>query len=263
MSKFTVIFILAAPKSGSTLLQILLSKNKSTFAIGERQIPSDKMNCSCGKNVKNCQFWSKIIEKNENKILNFFSPKTHLETYIFFNEINNLSSKNFIIDNSKNTIFLKNCLLNNNYFNLKIVGLIRNPIEIIDAQKKKRIIHDVKKGMSIFKTSKMIFGYTIAQILLYKKLSSIIFYKNLINSPLKEINYTLDKLSLDTVENLDVLKDDTHLIGGSGYRGNYNQVFSNINVKNLNKLEIIYSYILNIPTFILIGFLKILNKLQK
>ena len=54
-----------------------------------------------------------------------------------------------------------------------------------------------------------------------------------------------------------------HIIGGSGYRGNYNQVFSNINVKNLNKLEIIYSYILNIPTFILIGFLKILNKLQK
>ena len=263
MKKTTVIFLLAPPKSGSTLLQILLSKNEQTFPIGERKITSLNDQCSCGKILTSCEFWSQIIIKFNIKNKDFFNTQSIEATNTLFSEISNISKKDYIIDNSKDTKFLKNYLLNNNNIDLKIISLSRNPLELIDIQKKKRDLHNQKKGMTIFKTSKMVLGYTIAQIILFNKISFYIDYNNLIKNSLIEINKVFKSLNLNTVQNLDITKDNIHLIGGSGFRGNYNNLSKSNGIKNLSFLEIVYSIIINIPTFTLLGLLRILIKFKK
>lgn len=173
MEKKTIIFILAPPKSGSTLLQILLSSHNSTFSLGER-IYRENYKCSCGHIINKCTFWSKILNYNKAKEvdnLDFFNLNSFEKTSSFYKLISLFSKKNFIIDNSKNTKFLRNYLISNNDLNVKIISLIRNPIEIVEAQKKKRLIHNNIKGMSIFKTSQMTLGYTVNQLLNYNRIS--------------------------------------------------------------------------------------------
>ena len=260
MEKKTIIFILAPPKSGSTLLQILLSSHNSTFSLGER-IYRENYKCSCGHIINKCTFWSKILNYNKAKEvdnLDFFNLNSFEKTSSFYKLISLFSKKNFIIDNSKNTKFLRNYLISNNDLNVKIISLIRNPIEIVEAQKKKRLIHNNTKGMSIFKTSQMTLGYTINQFLNYNRTSIFLDFHTLSRNPLKEINKIFKKLGLSEVSNLNISKEKTHLLGGSGFRGNYNKINS-FREKNLSLVELIYSVILNIPSIILI---KVLNLLK-
>ncbi len=69
-----VIYIMSDRRSGSTLLENILSKSEECFSIGELAMlkghllkvgPGDKWNytCSCGEPFTACVFWSSIIEK--------------------------------------------------------------------------------------------------------------------------------------------------------------------------------------------------------
>jgi len=68
----TVIYIISDRRSGSTLLENILSKSVETVSVGElamlkghieKEGPGNlwNWNCSCGKAIMQCEFWSKVL----------------------------------------------------------------------------------------------------------------------------------------------------------------------------------------------------------
>ncbi len=199
-----VIYIMSDNRSGSTLLENILSKSDECFSVGELAMlkghllqygPGSKWNytCSCGKPLKECIFWSPIVEK-------FFLPKPdNFFTSInwnfkskalalnamfpfFFKErflklcntqnnkkvittLNNLyktisenSGKKFIIDSSKNPIQALAIYKNIKDINVKIIWLKRD-IRAIATSKRKWKDENKKKRKSLFKLVLDIFYY--------------------------------------------------------------------------------------------------------
>ena len=64
-SKINLISIFCPPKSGSTLLEVLLGSHKLITSIGERRF--DLKRCNCEKSLYDCNFWKKISSKLPNK----------------------------------------------------------------------------------------------------------------------------------------------------------------------------------------------------
>jgi len=146
-NKTTVIYIISDRRSGSTLLENILSKSAETVSVGElamlkghicKEGPGEiwNWNCSCGKPVLECAFWSQALdgiynENFETKITwPYKSVKVLLRSILPVNAkqlllkllhtkknkatINNLnavytavarvSAKNFIVDSSKDPL---------------------------------------------------------------------------------------------------------------------------------------------------------------
>jgi hypothetical protein len=70
--KIKVIYIISDRRSGSTLLENILSKSAETVSIGELAMLKGHIakdgpgelwdwNCSCGKPIMQCEFWSKVL----------------------------------------------------------------------------------------------------------------------------------------------------------------------------------------------------------
>ena len=93
-----IIFILCPPKSGSTLIEILLGSHHDIFSIGERRV--DSQICNCGSEIKKCIFWSKINSMSSSKnIVNDINENSNPKHfYELFNYILEYSGKKIILD---------------------------------------------------------------------------------------------------------------------------------------------------------------------
>ncbi|MEP6683883.1 MAG: sulfotransferase, partial [Parafilimonas sp.] len=139
-----VIYIISDRRSGSTLLENILSKSNETVSVGElamlkghiiKEGPGEiwNWNCSCGKPVLECEFWSKVLagiyDENfetkiswpyksskalsaallpalqKNALLKFIHTKKNKQTIEQLNKVyvatSNISAKKFIVDSSK------------------------------------------------------------------------------------------------------------------------------------------------------------------
>lgn len=142
--KPTVIYIISDRRSGSTLLENMLSKSGETVSVGElamlkghifKEGPGELWgwNCSCGKPVLDCAFWSQVLKdiKDENfetkinwpfksvkillssfipsitgkSLLKYIHTKKNTGTTETLNKlykaISEVSNKKFIVDSSK------------------------------------------------------------------------------------------------------------------------------------------------------------------
>ncbi len=81
-----VIYIMADNRSGSTLLENILSKSADAFSVGELAMLKGHIlkegfgerwnwNCSCGKPFTECTFWGSIVEETYNANAEKFSTK--------------------------------------------------------------------------------------------------------------------------------------------------------------------------------------------
>src|SRR3954471_9249915 len=72
-AKRTIIYVMSDKRSGSTLLENILSKSDETVSVGELALLKNHIfregagfrwnwNCSCGSPVKECTFWGEILE---------------------------------------------------------------------------------------------------------------------------------------------------------------------------------------------------------
>lgn len=70
----TILYIISDKRSGSTLLENILSKSNEAVSLGEvamlknhilKEGPGEKWgwNCSCGEALENCTFWSQVLQK--------------------------------------------------------------------------------------------------------------------------------------------------------------------------------------------------------
>jgi hypothetical protein len=67
-SEVTVLYILGAPRSATTLLGNILGETKKVFHAGElrfiweRNLVLDKRRCACGQKIVGCEVWSPVVE---------------------------------------------------------------------------------------------------------------------------------------------------------------------------------------------------------
>ncbi len=140
----TVIYIISDRRAGSTLLENMLSKSAETISVGELAMlkghickagPGEiwNWNCSCGKPVLECEFWSKVLANiyddtfetkitwpyksskillssmlpfiTKKSLLQFIYTKKNKQTTAnldaLYSAIATVSGKKFIIDSSK------------------------------------------------------------------------------------------------------------------------------------------------------------------
>jgi len=171
--KKTIIYIMSDVRSGSTLLENLLSKSDEVISVGESRFLSSHINkgrigrtwdwkCSCGKDILECDFWKNILrDKSADDIKNL---KTEIQVddsilkpligrnygkfwktedskqvtttldYIY-NKIYETTKKNVIVDSSKNP-FQALAFYKNSKYNFKIIYLKRD-IRAVSISKRK------------------------------------------------------------------------------------------------------------------------------
>lgn len=154
-NKKTIIYIMSDNRSGSTLLENILSNSPDIVSVGELHHLDSYLNkgrwgrgvnweCTCGSQFSDCTFWFKIIENLKKKRLNKIEQtavsknrsfkyasrmkpvelpenKEIIETVdAVYESIFEVSGKNFIVDSSKDEVQLA-ALLKYSRFKIKVI----------------------------------------------------------------------------------------------------------------------------------------------
>ena len=131
--KTSLIYIGGYGRSGSTLLDIILSNNEKIIGLGEIvAVPLNKNEsvcCSCGKELFKCEFFSRIFSKN--KSVNAIVHKEMVSSCRKMEHRNNII-KNFLFKR-KNTLIEDYSKINNLLFGA--IYKFKSPIYILDSSK--------------------------------------------------------------------------------------------------------------------------------
>lgn len=262
--KTTVIYIISDRRSGSTLLENMLSKSEEIISVGELAMIKghiDKQgpgvfwnwNCSCGKPVLECEFWSKVLNniydenfqsktkwnfKSSKITVASFLPKTACKTLWKFintegnfhtikilNEIyksvNNVSSKKIIVDSSKDpmqALAISKC----KDVNTKFIWLTRD-VRAITVSKLKRAKANKSSDKGAVRTlySTLFFKKLCAAALgcLKNHITLKISYEALAANPQKELDNICKHFGLENFEAPSYMElMDDHTIGGTPTR---------------------------------------------
>lgn len=244
--KRTIIYVMSDKRSGSTLLENILSKSEETVSVGELALLKNHIfregagfrwdwNCSCGSPVKECVFWSKVLEGmnldspafNTKIRWNFKSNRTlagsiltqvfkgtlqnidkykiNADTihtlYAIYRKIFDFTGKNFIIDSSKNPVQAYMLYRHKPAdIDVKIIGLKRDLRAIAASKRKWNNLNnkDVNKSL----------GWLLRNSFLYNKICSQVL--KLVNAEDKLL-ISYEQLATDTQPQLDKVVRKTGL----------------------------------------------------
>lgn len=206
------IFILGMPRSGTTLVEQIISNHSKVFGGGELNFLPDAIESTNWVNYENLDQISKKIR--EKYILN----------------LKKMSNKKFITDklpgNFKRIGFIVNC-----FPEAKILHLERNPMAVCWSNYKSNFNSD---GMSFTLKQEYIAEY----YLLYKNLMDfwhkkysdkiiIVNYENLVNNFRYEVKNLFLKIGLDWEENLYDFHKNTRPVETASFMQVRNKIFKN------------------------------------
>lgn len=242
-------------RSGSTLLENILSKSPEMVSVGELRLLYSYLNkgrlgrtlkwkCSCGLEFINCTFWAPILnhiytnyefnltqdtiikdELAKNKVTKFFNYKP---TWVYENNKSTIayldclydnvfkkSKKNTIIDSSKDPVQAL-ALYQKSRFNVKIVFLKRDIRSVVLSKRK----WNKGKKKSIYHTlwgSKL---YDLRSRNVFKNIDKkdriYITYEDLAKSPQRSINNILEKFNLTSFDVPEYMYiENDHTIAGT------------------------------------------------
>ena len=155
-----VIYIMSDNRSGSTLLENMLSKSQECFSVGElamlkghllKKGPGERWNwnCSCGKPFTQCSFWASIVTETNATA----SPDFQTNTY--------MNLKNRILNRiSISPSFFKNKLLQicSTPQNMAVTNTENNLFKLVAEKSGKNVIIDSSKNpvqaLAIYKNRK-------------------------------------------------------------------------------------------------------------
>ncbi len=147
-----LIYILGLGHSGTTLLDLVLDSHSQIVSAGEvyqfqyffypecspkeiqkkNQLKQRQFVCTCGVNVNECGFWSRVKEELSNNYgIWQVDPRSDKqdkfvsENYVLMEAILKVSGKTFFCDNSKSLERLEK-LLKSDWFDISIIHLIRD-----------------------------------------------------------------------------------------------------------------------------------------
>ena len=252
-SKYKIIYIVGPGRSGSTILEILLSNGKSAFGSGElTQIVDDgfikNKKCSCGKNFKECEIWRKLTKKMNfsdktikiwkeiqrkidwhtgfiRQILNLISQK---EWNIYkdlnrelFSSVHEITNARFIIDSSKyagRALALWKIFKDDIFF----ICLIRSPEGLMSSfQKPNKDEQLPKKPFQVFVYySFVMLSLKIISFLIPKSQFLCIHYEDLIHSPVKVLSCIEKFCGLNLEKTKEKLKNNEYFDVGHIVSGN-------------------------------------------
>jgi hypothetical protein len=172
MDPIKIIYFIGTGHSGSTLLDIILGAHPQGVAVGEligisRWLQNElKINCSCGQNMDNCEFWSHVFETwgyrvgkesvSEYSALQSFYERSSLLSLIsrmfyqkqfygsskaskyfqlsaeLYNTLIEVGGVTFIIDSSKNLVKALS-LSKNPHVDLYLIHLVRDPRAVANS----------------------------------------------------------------------------------------------------------------------------------
>lgn len=152
------LYVMGRGHSGSTILDALLGSGKHLHSTGEivSGMPRTEDKCSCGKKIKDCDFWNAVKNKfNEEsdysweQAAEYIQGQAHLKSFIktwrgrntdninrlkkinqsLFKAISEVAGKEVVIDSSKE--FTRGLFLARYLPDGKVIHLIRNPLRIL------------------------------------------------------------------------------------------------------------------------------------
>jgi hypothetical protein len=254
----TILYIMSDVRSGSTLLENILSKAPNVICVGELHHLDSHLHkgkwgktwnwkCSCGKSIGNCEFWEKILANLQNKKIelentslrpvnkvNAFSEKDkkyNLKVIKLINEIYKAifeeTNVNVIIDSSKHTDH-GIMLYKNSDYKIKIIYLKRDIRAVVLSKAKwaKKFKTPEKNIYTILRRTK------IRDIKLKRKIKEIpnddvikIEYEQLALHPKSTINKIIEKFHIShfkVPEYFDI--ENNHTIGGTPNRFEKNKI---------------------------------------
>jgi hypothetical protein len=279
--KITVIYIISDRRSGSTLLENMLSKSEEIISVGELAMIKghiDKQgpgifwnwNCSCGKPVLECEFWSKVLANiyNENfqtktkwpfksskitratffprsackTLWKFINTQTNYTTINILDEIyksvSEVSSKKIIVDSSKDpmqALAVSKC----KNADTKFIWLTRD-VRAITVSKLKRAKANKSSDKGGLRTlySTLFFKKLCATALscLKNHTTLKISYEALAANPQQELNHICKHFGLQNFEApsyMELMND--HTIGGTPTRFEKRPVAADESWKNYYK----------------------------
>lgn len=299
--KCTIIYVMSDKRAGSTMLENILSKSNETVSIGElallkhhifRRGTGDRWNwnCSCGSPVKECVFWSRILEdidvnapafntkiywNSKSKrilagsfLLSIFESKLQeidkrsvnkntIETlYAIYRRIFSTTGKRFIIDSSKDPVQAYLLYIHQpTDINVKVIGLKRDIRAVAASKRKWNMINKKEQHKSL--------AQLLRNSLLYYKLCNqvlklvreedklLINYEQLATDTQSQLNKIVQKTGLQPYNAPALMHiENDHTIASTPQR------FSKKPIKYDNSWKQTYS---NKPLLSLVG--KIMNKL--
>lgn len=215
--KKTLINILGAGRSGTTMLDLMLGNNDNSFSMGEVRAwfrPFRKhhyqIDCNCGN--KDCVYWNDIKNLKESE---FFT--------VAFKEWN----VDYLIDSSKNIPWMID----------SHSWAMEQDIRVINFLIYKPIINYV---YSVWKRGESINTAVYRYKLYYNRFfesgldAYSINFKELVSNPTESLNYIVSITNQVNVENRDVFwnKEHHHLFGSGGVRKQTNKGDSKIKAKD-------------------------------
>lgn len=286
-----IIYIAGDGRSGSTLLDSILSNIDGSLSVGEChrfwiRFYEGETSCSCSKLITNCELWSSVdremknrfedynpeyfreqvieIQKHKNfkkipKLINSKTWQPFCEHVIFFYEIIGKHAKNEIIIDSSKSISWAYFLETLNFTDIYIIHLERKLTSVANSWKKQILLpeYTLKEVYMPVKSITLSTKSWVKIKVLAKSLKSanhylFVSYEKLCEHP----DLWLENIKSFVNEEFDVTKlamQKTHAIGGNPMRAKSNE---HIKIKpqqeRFNNLNTIE-----------ILFLKIINKLCK
>lgn len=257
--KLKVIYCMGSGRSGTTLLSIIMNNHPDIVGPGEinslKRLPQEKFNCSCGKRVEECDYWTKVmnnwkkeqgesaVEETISKISaveNFKSIKSWLKAifgypgkskyfkdyldniYTFLEKILEQSDKSVIIDISKNPLraFV---LMQHPDIDLRVIHLVRDGRGVAYSLNKFNGIGVKRKP--VWRSA--LFWYIVNRQSEYVRKRAenaiLVNYEDLATQPEKTLSAICDMAEIDSqpvidVINSDVAPKDAHIMAGNQLR---------------------------------------------
>ncbi|HEY6975255.1 MAG TPA: sulfotransferase [Chitinophagaceae bacterium] len=199
-NKPQIIYIMADNRSGSTLLENILSKSEECFSVGELAMLKGHLlkdghgekwnwNCSCGQPLNECVFWGPIIQK-------IYQPKQEN----FFTSINwNFKSKALTLNAMFPFVFKKRFLkLINSDNNRQVINTLDALYKMVLEHSGKRIIIDSSKNpIQALAVYKKIKDFDVKIIWLKRDIRAIVTSKSKWKDLNKKKKKSMSKLILN------------------------------------------------------------------
>ena len=259
---------------GSTILNLLLNESDGVFGAGQLAdfYNRTNFNCSCGKNVSECEIWERVISLlvpselsgldklgllpvKERRFFKFLFKSNIVKSYVelhdtLLEKISEVSKAEIIIDSSKN-LSRGIALLNHSKYDVYFIHLIRDIRGFVNSMNR-TYLSEYKKKAQLTTRNKRIFRPAIEWYiknticsLLIKQIAGMHYmsltYESLLGSPVTALKSVAQFLDCDLSGSIVFLKENKalegyHLFSGNRIRKNRKVTFNPLLLAS-NKLK--------------------------
>lgn len=247
----TIIYIMSNQRSGSTLIENILSKSSQIVSIGESYLLGGHIhkigpggawdwNCSCGSSLEDCDFWRKVYRElkisKPNEIMNtkILYPKGEDKNLIIeennkvillmnriYRAVFNITSSSVLIDSSKEA-FYGTSLYKNSPYNFKFIYLKRDLRAVSISRNKWRKKYK-KEDLGLFKLLLSNYLHRINCWYMLRRVNKndvfILNYEDFFKSPQQILNNMSDFFGFDSFDIPEYMElNNDHTIAGTPNR---------------------------------------------